>query len=172
MHLAVLRGNEWFVKYSLEAMGSLWTDAQIKDLLDMQNNNKQSVADASVHNTIIKNCIYSKEGEHNLSPPPKWRFNTRIPTDHHWNRRNPLRQTRQTNGLRPGCGDTGRDKGDHGHGSECGNEENHGHVSGWGDKGGTGHSRDWRRSKSRSASRTWTWCARAERRCSGGWAKR
>ena len=92
---------------------------------------------------------------HNRPPPSQWEFNTRIPTDHPWHRSNPLRQTRQTNGLWPGCGDTGHDKGDHGHGSECGNEENHRHGSGWGDEGGTGHSMVWR-SKSRSASRTWT----------------
>ena len=149
MHLAGLRGNESFVKCSLEAMGSFWTDEQIKTLLNMLNNKSQSVADASVHNTIIKNMILSKEGEHNLEAPPSWRFNSWIPLDHHWNRRNPSRQTRQQNGLWPGCGDTGQDK------AEWGNDDNHGHGGGWGDEGGTGHSRVSWGSKSTSASSTW-----------------
>ena len=151
LHLAGLRGNEWFVKYSLDAMAAYHTDEQIKTLLNMLNNKSQSVADASVHNTIIKNMILSKEGEHNLPAPPSWRFNTWIPMDHRWNRKNPSRQTRQQNVLWPGCGDTGQDK------AECGNDDNHGHGGGWGDEGGTGHSRVWRgASKSRSTSRPWT----------------
>ena len=87
LHMAGLRGNEFFVKYSLDAMGDLWRDDQIKSLLNMLNNKSQSVADASVHNTIIKNMILSKEGEHYLQAPPSWRFNSWIPMDHRWNRK-------------------------------------------------------------------------------------
>jgi len=151
LHLAGLRGNEWFVRYSLDAMAVHYTDEHIKTLLNMVNNKSQSVADASVHNAIIKNMILSKKGEHNLPAPPSWKFNSWIPTDHRWNRKNPSRQTLQQNGLWPGCGDTGQDK------AECGNDDNHGHGGGWGDEGGTGHSRVWKgASKSRSTSRSWT----------------
>ena len=126
MHLAVQRGNIVFVQTVLPAMFAVWSEEQIKLLLNMQNHKKQSVADASVYYTEIKMVVRRFKGEHNLPPPPSWKDNTKIPQNHHWNRR---------------CRNDG-------HWPECGDEGGYGHGSGCGDEGGRSHSRTWR-SKSR-----------------------
>ena len=156
LHIAVTRGNETFTAFVLQTLFEVYTEDQIKSLLNTRNNNEKSVADASRHNRDILLVVKEWKGEHNLPPPAAWAFNNQnnpgASKDHRWHRHNPNHHKNLKRGLRPEDGDTCHNKDGDGDWSACGAKESDDHWSGWGDKGGTDDSRCWCSSEWRSAS--------------------